>query len=86
MSVKHRNIWAFTLVAFICMGALSASHPVSLALAQTDERLLQLPTDQKRLAHRMLRDHFITHQGFDAVHDLAEPGNQGQAKAETNWK
>ena len=55
MRVNHRNTRVFTLFAVICMGALFASHPVSLALAQTDEQLQQLPADQKRLVQRMLQ-------------------------------
>lgn len=55
MRTNHRYIWAFALLAVLCMGSTSTSHLVSSALAQTDERLQQLPADQKHLAQRMLQ-------------------------------
>lgn len=55
MRTNHRYIWAFALLAVLCMGSTSTSHLVSSALAQTDERLQQLSADQKHLAQRMLQ-------------------------------
>jgi coproporphyrinogen III oxidase len=55
MKTTHQHIRAFVLLAVIFMWATPIAHLVSSALAQTDERLEQLPADQKPLAQRMLQ-------------------------------
>jgi coproporphyrinogen III oxidase len=55
MKTTHRHIRTLVLVAAIFMWATPMAHLVSSALAQTDERLEQLPADQKPLAQRMLQ-------------------------------
>jgi len=71
MKVHHRYIWAFVLLAVFCIWATFTFHLISSALAQTDERLQQLPADQKRLAQRMLQ--FMSDMDkkyFERVHAL----------------
>lgn len=55
MRANQRYIRALVTLAVLCMGAVSASPLVSSASAQTDERLQQLPAEQKKLAQRMLQ-------------------------------
>jgi hypothetical protein len=55
--MRGNRRYSFILVplAVVFLGAISTSHLVSSALAQTDERLEKLPADQKQLAERMLK-------------------------------
>jgi coproporphyrinogen III oxidase len=55
MRTTHRHIRALALFAVISMWGTPRAQLVSSALAQTDERLEQLPADQKPLAQRMLQ-------------------------------
>jgi coproporphyrinogen III oxidase len=55
MRTNHRYIRFLIPLAVLCMGVTLTSPLVPSALAQTDDRLQQLPADQKQLAQRTLQ-------------------------------